>query len=995
MTDACSATSSQAELCLDRGFGGVPTVASDPSVSLELLGGFSCHVDGVRVADTVWRLKKARDLVKVLALAESHTLHREQLMDALWPDRDPTSAANNLNQAVHAARRVLGRNRLTLRDQVLRLDAVVDVDQFRIAADRAADQGTREAYRCALALYSGDLLPENRYDDWAQDHFDTLAAIRLSVHNGLASLKKHVRPDFPIETSSFIGRKRDIDELRESVRHARLISIVGVGGIGKTRLAMELGRISSGKHAVHIELSTAVGDLDVVRILAKPFDVRARPDLSLLDSLRSHLRDQDIMLVLDNCEHVLESLPGIVESLLKSCVNLTIVATSREALRVPGGVVLQVAPLSVPPEGADRSPSVLLNYESVQLFVQRAAAVRRGFELSESNCAAVAKICRRLDGLPLALELAASRVTALPPEMLAERIDGRFRIIRNGQISQQRHRSLEDSFNWSHELLARDEQVLFRRLSVFHGRFALEISEIVCADDDLDSVVVLEVLSGLVEKSLVTVEVKQGATHYRLLETVRCYARDRLRDAGEADRFELRYAQWILTATRHEASPLSLELLPAEFGSAFEALLAATVDEALEFCVAMWPVWLRTIDLVSGTRYFTRALDAATARTSLRAEALRCAAMLCIRIGDLNGASARARESLAIANEIGDVNGQWRAMQFFGEYGMAGEGVFVANQWLLASADLASSSGFAAGESISLYTLGVNEWLLGNTASSDRIIHHALSLLEIAKVADPAARIPCPINISETWLDHELLRQGSRIVIEDTRQPFFDVYPADAAAYMKSNLAVIARDRGDLHCARSLLDSAAEYFVGTGNKRGQTDLLVRRAYLELEEGDLTQARKCLDDAVVFRTATCDRRGAGMALVGLGMIDTIEGRTGQAQSYIHDAVALFQEAGDPWGLISSLWRAADLHVALGDAQAGMAVLQEARDALAHVDSHHWNAYTAMQIAEFWVTLDRPDLAAQLLADARRRYAHCQGYQGSARIDSAVYLTSQAC
>lgn len=228
MTDACSATSSQAELCLDRGVGGLPTVASDPSVSLTLLGGFSCHVDGVRVTDTVWRLKKARDLVKVLALAESHTLHREQLMDVLWSDRNPTSAANNLNQAVHAARRVLGRNRLTLRDQVLRLDAVVDVDQFRIAADRAADKGTREAHRCALALYSGDLLPENRYDVWAQDHLDTLAAIRLSVHNGLASIKKHVRPDFPIETSSFIGRKRDIDELRESVRHGRLISIIGV-----------------------------------------------------------------------------------------------------------------------------------------------------------------------------------------------------------------------------------------------------------------------------------------------------------------------------------------------------------------------------------------------------------------------------------------------------------------------------------------------------------------------------------------------------------------------------------------------------------------------------------------------------------------------------------------------------------------------------------------------------------------------------------------------
>ena len=220
-----------------------------PEVAIGLLGGFSASVDGAPVEERAWRLKKARELVKLLALAPGRRLHREQAMDVLWGDRDPASAANNLNQAVHVARRALGAGAIEVRDETLRLVADVDADRFETAALEARRAGTPAAYRAALALYGGELLPENRYDDWAAGRRTELDRLYAEITEALGALPspKRVAPELPAEASSFVGREHELGELRALLARTRLLTLTGPGGVGKTRLALELARGSESR----------------------------------------------------------------------------------------------------------------------------------------------------------------------------------------------------------------------------------------------------------------------------------------------------------------------------------------------------------------------------------------------------------------------------------------------------------------------------------------------------------------------------------------------------------------------------------------------------------------------------------------------------------------------------------------------------------------------------------------------------------------------------
>jgi len=960
---------------------------------VNLLGGFAADVSGAPVAESAWRLKKARELVKLLALAPGHRLHREQAMDLLWGDREPAAAANNLNQAVYVARRALDAGSIEARDEVLLLVADIDVDRFAVAAADARHTRTPGAYRAALALYGGELLPENRYDDWAAERRDELAELAGELAEELAALAPEgvdrLRP-LPAEVSSFIGRERELAELTALLRGTRLLTFTGTGGAGKTRLALELARGARSSYpdgAVFVELADVADVALVPGAVAAALDVHALSGQSPVDAVVEFLSARSFLLVVDNCEHVLAATATLADTLLRSAPRLTILATSREPLRVPAEVVFRVPSLDIPDPERPLEPSELLRYEAVRLFVERARAAVPGFALDEQNMVDVARICFRLDGLPLALELAAGRLGALGPAAIAERLDARFRVLGSAtHASPTRQQTLSATLQWSHELLEPDERMLFRRLAVFAGGFELDTVECVCADDQLEGPDIADVLARLVEKSLVATEDGASRARYRLLETVRLYARERLDEADEGSMLAERHARWALELAERERGSPRLDRDAANLRVALGATMKSAPEDALRFCVALWPFWMRRIDLDEGQRRFGSALAATTRRTALQARALLRAAAIDFRSGELSRGRELAEESLSVASEIDDAHGQWRALQFLGEFGLVSDAPGVAIPWLERGLDLARCEGFAPEQAIGVYSLGVAHWILGDADRADELVRESVELFG-ALTGSPEVIIS-PMNMSEVRTSSTGGRPGLRIVFEDTAQPFLEISCDAALGYVLANRAALVSARGDLELARELLWESAWRFEESGDERGKATVLVRRAYLELAEGDLLAARLALQEALELRREQADRRGVGLVLAGLGLIGTTAGEYSSAARHLAEARDMFRCAGDRWGLAGTLWRTADLAFARGRLDDAEAALREARTVLVTTGRERWIATTLAGLAE--VALLRGDgrRACALFADARNRYAARNDALGVAEIETRL-------
>src|SRR3954469_9474485 len=363
--------------------------------------------------------------------------------------------------------------------------------------------------------------------------------------------------NLPAETTSFIGRRHELAETRRKLSAARLVTLVGPGGVGKTRLAIraasDLARgVPDGPWRVQLaELRDAalVGNAVLAAL-----DLRDQGAAEPATLLRSYLDDKEMLLVLDNCEHLLQAAARLTSDLLRAAPGLRVIATSREPLSVDGEHVLPVPPLQLPSSNTDEPLDRLRQNETVQLFVERAAAASGSFELTTANQDAVVELCRRLDGLPLGIELAAVRTRALTPEQIRDRLGERFDLLTGGsRAALPRHQTLRTTIAWSYDLLSPAERRLLTRLCVFAGRFTLEDITAVCGWDDLPPVVVLDHLSSLLDKSLVIKEDVAGAACYRLHETMREYARLKLRETGDEAVVERRCTDYYLTRCRQFA----------------------------------------------------------------------------------------------------------------------------------------------------------------------------------------------------------------------------------------------------------------------------------------------------------------------------------------------------------------------------------------------------------------------------------------------------------
>ncbi len=391
-----------------------------------------------------------------------------------------------------------------------------------------------------------------------------LAAVRPVRRHGVLSPRTSggaAHHNLPIPTTTFVPRQGEIERVIQRVDEARLLTITGSGGCGKTRLAVEVGRqlVSEFDDGVWLVDLAPLADASLLaRTIANTIDLHETPGPPPLDALTEHLRSRRVLLILDNCEHVIDASAEVVDTLLRVCANLQVIATSRELLGVGGEAAWPVRSLSmvrrddVVAAGASVSAATVLATEAGRLFTDRAQLVLPSFTITDRNALAVALLCQRLDGIPLAIELAAARLTTLSVDQIAARLDRRFRLLTGGnRTAVRRQQTLGAAIDWSYELLSDLEQRLLRRLSVFAGGWSLEAAEAVGADSISGGEDVLELLSQLVAKSMVLVEEpRQDETavlRYRFLETIRQYAEQKLLEAGEADRVRTQHRDWYLS----------------------------------------------------------------------------------------------------------------------------------------------------------------------------------------------------------------------------------------------------------------------------------------------------------------------------------------------------------------------------------------------------------------------------------------------------------------
>ncbi len=475
-----------------------------------------------------------------------------------------------------------------------------------------------------------------------------------------------------------MGREQGMFELKRELATTRLMTLTGAGGSGKTRLALEMARglVEAYPDGVWlVELAPLSEEALVPKAVAEALEVPERPAEPIADTLADVLGDRRLLLVVDNCEHLIEAAAGLVDRLLDSCPRLRILATSREGLGVEGEARWPVPPLSVPERGRTPSSEKLEGYESVRLFVERARGRNPSFSLSSESALTVAELCRRLEGIPLAIELAAARVGTLSLEQISERLkDALGLLTRGGRTAVPRQRTLKGTLDWSYDLLSEPERGLFRRLSTFAGGWTLEASEAVGSGEGVEEGEVLDLLSGLVEKSMVVTKGSdKGGVRYRLLEPVRQYALERLEESGEAEAAKRAHAEYFL-ALSEEAEPELLGPREAEWYDRLEeehdniraalsrALEGADPELGLRLAGAIWWFWHRHGHLREGLRWLEGALAKEGGASAIaRAKALGGIGWMAFGLGDLERMRESAAEGLRLSDEAG-LGGNHRAL---------------------------------------------------------------------------------------------------------------------------------------------------------------------------------------------------------------------------------------------------------------------------------------------------------------------------------------------
>ena len=841
---------------------------------------------------------------------------QRRLADEDWPDSTPIAvraalhhgaadlrAGSYYGQAVNRCARLRG---LAHGGQVLLSESMVAL----VEAELPPESGIRDLGLHRLRdlsrrehVYQLDL-------DGLPQSFGPLLSLDALPHN------------LPTQLTSFVGREEEIVKLSEELAASRLLTLTGSGGCGKTRLGMQLAAEVAEAYADGVwmvELAPITDPKLVVVAAANVLGIREEPGRELLSTLVEWLRERRLLLLLDNCEHLVAATAAFVDTALSRCAHLRVLATSREPLGVGGEVTWRVPSLSMPSKGAV-APGAGEASDAMRLFVERAASAGGVVGEGPEELAVIAEICRRLDGIPLAIELAAARTRLLSPAQIGDRLDDRFRLLRGGARSAlPRQQTLEATVDWSYELLDEDERTLLRRLSVFSGGWTLEAAESVCAGEALESAVILDLLSQLVSKSLVVVDRDVGATRYRLLETIRQYAaRLLLNDAAEALTHDP-HQQWFQLLAEECGRNLaagqgaSWMLLDVEYDNLRTALEWNLIrpdgaESALRLAAALGEFWDLRCALAEGRRWLELALQKAPAASpALRARGLDALGLLTAHHGEYRRAEGYFEEALELARRAGD---QQVVAGTLGDFG-----------WMLWSEGQVADARRHFEEGVALARGLKDEWLLAR----------ALYLLSHVEATEGSPRADA---VAEESL--ALARKLGEPSLEGRSLYFLGVIAMyrghfDAGqARMEESVAIARRvgDRWQLPWSLSFLgviqllggkiDRAVPHFEEglaiareSGNNWCVARCLGGLAWCRVLTGDAATALSLAQQSLGLSRQIGARIDTALAVSFMGDYARARGDLGEAERLHAEALADNQAMRNAWGLSQGLERLARL------------------------------------------------------------------------------------
>ncbi|MCB0727574.1 MAG: tetratricopeptide repeat protein, partial [Ignavibacteriae bacterium] len=668
------------------------------------------------------------------------------------------------------------------------------------------------------------------------------------------------RPNnLPVQLTNFIGREEEIRHSKMLLKNNRLLTLTGSGGAGKTRFSLQTGAEMTDEFANgvwFVELD-AISDPDSLSVeLINVFGLKEEPNKTIEDILAEHLKDKEVLLILDNCEHLVTACAELAERLLSSCPKLKIIATSREALNCRGEQTYRIPPLSLPDPGLKNTPEHLLQFESIRLFVERALAVNPKFRVTNENAPALAEVCSRLDGIPLAIELAATRTKTLTIEKIYERLGDRFKLLTGGKrTALPRQQTLRALIDWSYDLLSENEKILWSRLSVFSGGWTLEAVEEVCSDEKIIKNEVLDLLSLLTEKSVIIYD--ETKDRYKILESLKQYGIEKLSDGNEIYLKHLNYFSELSEKAKPELigenSKFWLDLIEADHRNFISAIEWSVRNEnsvkGAVTALALGRFWNLTGQYSTGLRLLEIILESGeTIDKSLKALLYNWKGSFKSAQGEYEQAKEFYEEFLILRKEIGDKSGVAGALHNLGNVTLSMGDYEQAKNYYEKSLSIYKEIGEKEGISAPILSLGNIALNQGDYKQAEKYFEESLNIKKETGNKDGISRIINYLgNLAYFNGDYE---QAKKYYLESFNI-CKEVGNKNGIAALLSNLGSVASNQGDYEQAKKYYEESLDIRKEIGNRNGIAESIMNLGYVAYDKGDYKQAKNLFVESMTI------------------------------------------------------------------------------------------------------------------------------------------------